>query len=379
VTDQNTVLGGVGRNASTLELFFDLVYVFAITQVVSLIHGDPTAAGLAKGAFMLALLWWTWSIYTWTTNWTGTTRTSTRLFLLAAMGGTLFMAMAVPDAFGEGSQWFGIAYFVVRVLAAVFYWVASRPFPEQRAAFSTFFPLSFAAALLILIGGFTSGPWLWALWIASALLDLFSALNAGRGTWAIDPKHFAERMGLFVIIALGESVVGIGITAAGAERDLVHTAAITVSFIIVTGLWWSYFDRAAPHVERHFLSLQGQAVGRFARDAYSMLHYPLIVGIVFVAVAAEDIVAHPDEALEPASRFALTVGIALVLLAIVATAFRAFRVLTVERATAATLIIVLGIVAGGLTSLALASLVATVLVGALVWEYFRSWRKIPSV
>jgi low temperature requirement protein LtrA len=131
-------------------------------------------------------------------------------------------------------------------------------------------------------------------------------------------------------------------------------------------------------VEQHFRSLQGQAPGRFARDAYSILHYPLIVGIVFVAVAGEDIVAHPDEVLGSASRFALTVGVALVLLAIVATAFRAFRRLTIERTTAAALIIALGIIAGGLTALALASLVAVVLVGALVWEYFRSWRKVPS-
>jgi low temperature requirement protein LtrA len=378
VTDQDNVLGGVGRNASTLELFFDLVYVFAITQVVVVIRGDPTAAGLGKGAFLLALLWWTWSIYAWTTNWTGTEGTATRLFLLAGMGGTLFMAMAVPDAFGEGSQWFGISYFVVRILAAAFYWAASRPFPEQRAAFKTFFPLSLVAALLVLVGGFASGPVLWTMWIASALLDLFSALNAGRGTWAIDAKHFAERMGLFVIIALGESVVGIGLTASGVERDLVHTTAIAVAFIIVAGLWWSYFDRAAPYVERHFRSLHGQPRGRFARDAYSLLHYPLVVGIVFVAVAGEDIVAHPSEVLEPASRFALTVGVALVLLAITATAYRAFRYITVERSVASALIIALGAAAAGLTALALGSLVAAILVGALVWEYFRSWKKVES-
>ena len=378
MTEKDLVPGGVGRNASTLELFFDLVYVFAITQVVAVIHHDPTAAGLAKGAFLLALLWWTWSIYTWTTNWTGTEGTPTRLFLLAAMGGTLFMAMAVPDAFGEGSQWFGIAYFVVRVLASGFYWVASKPFPEQRAAFFTFFPLSFAAAALVLVGGFASGPWLWILWIASALLDLFSALSAGKGTWAIDAKHFAERMGLFIIIALGESVVGIGLTAAGVERDLVHTAAIAVAFIIVAGLWWSYFDKAAPYVEQHFVALHGKARGRFARDAYSLLHYPLVVGIVFFAVAGEVIVAHPDEVLEPAIRFALTVGVALVLLAIVATAFRAFRRITIERSAAAAIIIALGIVGGGLTALALASLVATVLVSALVWEHLHSWTKVPS-
>ena len=144
-------------------------------------------------------------------------------------------------------------------------------------------------------------------------------------------------------------------------------------------MWWSYFDRAAPYVEQHFQSLHGKPRGRFARDAYSMLHYPLIVGIVFVAVAGEDIVAHPDEALGPASRFALTVGVALVLLSIVATAFRAFRRITIERTVAAALIIALGIVGGGLIALALGSLVAAVLGGALVWEYLRSWRKIESV
>ena len=378
MTDKDNVRGGVGRNASTLELFFDLVYVFAITQVVSVIHSDPTAAGLAKGALLLALLWWTWSIYTWTTNWTGTQGTSTRLFVLAAMGGTLFMAMAVPDAFGEGARWFGISYFVVRMLAAGFYWVASKDYADQRAAFYTFFPLSFTAAALVLVGGFAGGTWLWALWIASALLDLFSALNAGRGTWAIDAKHFAERNGLFVIIALGESVVGIGLTAAGVERDIVHTSAIAVTFVIAAGLWWSYFDKAAPYVEQRFVSLHGKARGRFARDAYSLLHYPLVVGIVFFAVAAEDIVAHPDEALGATGRFALTVGVALVLLAIVATSFRAVRRVGIERTTAAFVIIGVGLVGGSLSALSLAAIVATILVVALSWEHAHPWTKAPS-
>ena len=378
MTDEENIRGGVERNASTLELFFDLVYVFAITQVVSAIHSDPTGAGLAKAALLLALLWWTWSIYTWTTNWTGTEGTPTRLFLLAAMGGTLFMAMAVPDAFGEGARWFGISYFVVRMLAAAFYWVASKEFPSQRAAFYTFFPLSFIAASLVLVGGFASGSWVWVMWIVSASLDLFSALNAGRGTWAIDAKHFAERNGLFVIIALGESVVGIGLTAAGVERDALHTAAIAVAFIIVAGLWWSYFDKAAPYVEQRFVSLHGKARGRFARDAYSLLHYPLVVGIVFFAVAAEDVVAHPDEILEPTSRFALTVGVALVLLAIVATSFRAVHRVGIERTTAALVIIGAGFLGGSLSALTLAATVAVVLVVALSWEHAHPWAKAPS-
>ncbi len=114
---ENIVRGGAERNATTLELFFDLVYVFAITQVVGFIHHEPTAVGLAKGAFLLLLLWWTWSIYTWTTNWTGTDTAAIKLFLLATMGTTLLMATAVPDAFGESSTQFGITFFVVRLLA----------------------------------------------------------------------------------------------------------------------------------------------------------------------------------------------------------------------------------------------------------------------
>jgi len=120
------VRGGTERNASTIELFFDLVYVFAITQVVGFIHGEPTFAGLGKGAFLLFVLWWTWSIYTWTTNWSGTASTKIRLFLLATMATTLVMAMAVPRAFDESSALFGTTFFAVRMLAAGLYWFDTR-------------------------------------------------------------------------------------------------------------------------------------------------------------------------------------------------------------------------------------------------------------
>jgi low temperature requirement protein LtrA len=154
----DAVPGGTERSASTLELFFDLVYVFAITQIVALIHADPTVLEFARGAFLLGLLWWTWSIYTWTTNWTGTEGAPIPLFVLAAMGATLVMALEVPNAFGDGSRWFGVKYFVVRMLAAGFYWFASKSYPTQRAAFATFFPLSFLGALFVLIGGSSMRP-----------------------------------------------------------------------------------------------------------------------------------------------------------------------------------------------------------------------------
>jgi low temperature requirement protein LtrA len=368
------VLGGEGRNASTLELFFDLVYVFAITQVVSFIQEDPTITGFAKGAFILGLLWWTWSIYTWTTNWTGTQGVPIRLFLLAAMGATLLMSLAVPDAFGEGSIWFGVTYFAVRMLAMGFYWVASKNHPTQRSAFIKFAPLSFVAAFLITVGGFLDTPWLGILWVAGAGLDVFSAINAGKGTFAIDAKHFAERFGLFVIIALGESIVGIGLAAADVPRDLIHVVGLAVMFVVAAGLWWSYFDKAAPLVETVFALKTGKARSRFARDAYSMLHYPIIVGIVFFAVAAEDVVAHPEAPLSTTVAIAMALGIAMVLVSMAASVFRTItRVFLVRIATGSGLIVLLWLT-NGIDAVVTAAIVAVVLVGELIWEHTHYWR-----
>ncbi|MCL1692657.1 MAG: low temperature requirement protein A [Actinomycetia bacterium] len=373
MTDSHPVRGGTQRNASTIELFFDLVYVFAITQVVGFIHGDPSVYPLASGAFLLFLLWWTWSIYAWTTNWTGTESTSIRLFLLTAMGVTLLMALAVPDAFGDGSRWFAVTYFIVRVLAAGFYWVASKDFPEQRAAFFTFFPMSFVAAFLVLVGGFLAAPWLAVLWIGGAALDVVSVVFAGKGTWAVDAKHFAERNGLFVIIALGESIVGIGLAARSEALDPVLIPTVGIAFIVAAALWWSYFDRSAPHAESYFLSTEGQERGRFARDAYSVMHYPLVVGIVFFAVSAEDVVAHPTEVFAHTSRLAMSLGVALVLVSLVVIVFRSTRHVAVARLVAAFAVMLLGWLGGSLTAGAFTTVVAAILLITLASEHLVPW------
>jgi low temperature requirement protein LtrA len=329
------VRAGIGRNASTLELFFDLVYVFAITQVVALIHDDPSLVGLGQGAFLLFLLWWTWSIYTWMTNWCGTEATMIKLFLLATMGATLLMGMAVPGAFGETSTTFGIAYFVVRTLAAGLYWFESKDYPAQRAAFFTFYPISMVGALLVLIGGFAEGATLVVLFGLGGAVDLLGAANAGRGTWAVDAAHFAERNGLFIIIALGESVVGLGLTAAGLDLGPGRMAALAVAFVGVATLWWAYFDRVAPEAEQSFKLLTGSAPGRFARDVYTLIHYPLVVGIVFFAVGLEEVVAHPAEATATVTRVTIAGGTTLVLFSVAAIAFRANRRVATELLIAA--------------------------------------------
>jgi low temperature requirement protein LtrA len=373
MTDDLTVRGGTDRPASTIELFFDLVYVYAITQVVGLLHDGSDTTALAQGALILWLLWWTWGIYTWTTNWTGTDDTPTRMFLLATMGATLLMSLTIPDAFGGGAQWFGVLYFAVRMMAGALYWHASGEHPRQRAAFMTFFPAATFAAALILIGGFLDPPWLTVMWVAGGIVDLIAAASAGRGTWAVDPHHFAERNGLFIIVALGETIVGIGLSAAGVERDAIHIAAVVVGFVIASSLWWAYFHRAAPLLEDALASATGQARGRIARDAYSLLHYPLVVGIVFYAVAAEEIIAHPTDPLDQFGRLALSLGVSLALLAIAASVFRVTHRIPTIRIATALVIMGIGAIAGTWNAVAFAVSIAIVVACSLVLTQLRPW------
>jgi low temperature requirement protein LtrA len=367
------VRGGTGRSADTIELFFDLVYVFAITQVVGLIHRDPTLTGLAKGAFVLFLLWWTWSIYTWTTNWSGTGSPLIKMFLLATMATTLVMAMAVPEAFGESSTLFGITYFVVRVLAAGLYWFESKEYPAQRAAFLTFFPGSIVASLFVLIGGLVQDTALLVLFLIGGAGDVISAVNAGRGNWAVDAPHFAERNGLFIIIALGESIVGIGLTATAVDLDPRHVVALMIAFAGVATLWWSYFDRAAPQAEHQFSRLTGQPRGRFARDVYTLIHYPLVVGIVLFAVGLEDVVAHPGDVLDQVARITIAGGTALVMVSLAAVTLRAMGRVAPERVAASFGLAALVWVGSDWTAVVFAAVSVGVTMVALVLESSRPW------
>jgi low temperature requirement protein LtrA len=212
-----------------------------------------------------------------------------------------------------------------------------------------------------------------------ASLDVFSAINAVKGTFAVDAKHFAERMGLFVIIALGESVVGIGLAAAHVPRDTIHLVALGLMFVVAAGLWWSYFDKAAPFVETVFVLKTGKARGRFARDAYSLLHYPIIVGIVFFAVAAEEVVVHPDEALSTVIGVAMALGVAMVLVSTVASVFRWIpRIFLLRVAMGIGLILVVW-VTSGISAVATGAIVAAVLVIELTWEHIHHWQGAETV
>lgn len=357
---------------SPLELFFDLVFVFAITQVASLLRADHTLAGFGRGALILAMVYWGWSLFTWALNGTGTRRLFVRVGLLVAMATILLMAVVIPDAFASRGEYFAAAYFAYRMIGTAVYYLAADS--AQREALTSFFPVATLAALVALVGGFAGEeirPWIW---LVSLVIDFVATRAAERADWHIQAGHFAERYGLLVIVALGETVIAIGVGLSGAEVSLALGVTLVAGFTAVAALWWSYFDWVSSGVEAHLRSLQGIAQGAFARDAYTLVHLPLISGIVLFSVALEEIAAHPDDHLEAYGRWVLTAGIGFVLFAFMAAAYRVARRLPIERLAAAAAIALVALLGGGLAARSLLVIVALILVVALFVETVR-WKQ----
>src|SRR5919198_2440423 len=200
------------RRTSYLDLFFDLVFVFAVTQVTSLVAHDPTARGFAHGALVFGLVWWAWSGYAWMTNAIDVERTETRMLMLAATGGSFFMAILLPDAFGDDGKRFVLAYLFVRVLNVGLYLGGLRG-DAQQAAMLRLAPFFLVAPLVAVPGAFVDSRARAAIWLVSLAIDVVGTLTAAGSGFRVSPAHFAERYALFVIIALGESVVAIGVSA----------------------------------------------------------------------------------------------------------------------------------------------------------------------
>lgn len=323
------------RKTSYLELFFDLVFVFAFTQVTALILEDTSLAGFARAALVLALVWWAWSAYTWMTNAIDVESSVTRLMVFAAVATGFFMALAVPDAYQDGGVWFAVAYFVVRILnSALFSW-GVRDDPGNLRATFRLAPWFLAAAFVALAGGFVDSdlrPWIW---LASLAIDVLGTLTVARAEWRISPSHFAERYALIVIIALGESVVAIGIGTAGLERDATYALSVVVAITGVVALWWAYFDFTAVAAERALRGASPERRGPLARDVFTYFHYPVVLGIIFYAVAAKKTLEHPLDPLSRAGRWALGLGIAFFLLGFALMRFRVIRRVAWERIGAA--------------------------------------------
>jgi len=310
------------HEVTPLELFFDLVFVFAITQVTSLLAHDPTWHGVLRGMLVLAAVWWAWTGYGWLTSAIDVDEGGVRLAMLAATAMMLGVALAVPRAFGGDAVLFGAAYLLVRLLHLGLSAFVGRDDPDRRGALLRFAPTAIVGASLLLVAGFLDGDERVAVWVVALAVDYLGPVVIGVGPgWLVAPKHFAERYGLIVLIALGESIVAIGV-GAGFELVTGMIVAAALGIVVVSALWWLYFDVAAIFARRRLVRASGVERARIALDAYTYLHLPMVAGIVLFALGLRTTLRHYGATLDTVPALGLCGGTALYLLAHVAFLFR---------------------------------------------------------
>jgi low temperature requirement protein LtrA len=300
------------QRVTFVELFFDLVFVFCVTQVVTLLHGHVDAASAGSALLVFWLVWWAWTQFTWALNAANTEHPRVQIATLLATALAFLLAIGIPRAIGSTALWFAVPYVAVRgVGLLVYYWVA-RTNPLQRRAVRVFGLLSLGGLAAVLIGARAGGALQFTFWGLAILLDLLAAGVGGQlDGWDLRPEHFAERHGLIVIIALGETLIvaASGLVAAPPAPLAMATGLLAVA--VSCALWWSYFCQARSAFEHALEARQGSARSRLARDAFSVLHFPMLCGIIAMAAATEVALAHPDEPLDVATRLALGGGAVL--------------------------------------------------------------------
>jgi low temperature requirement protein LtrA len=282
---------GDEERVKPLELYFDLIFVFAVTQVTGLIVEDPTWAGLVRGLVVLGVLWWAWTAYAWLTNTVDPDEGVVRITMFGAMGAMLVASLAVPDVFGDDAFLFACMYALVRIAHLVLYAFAGWGDRALLGALSRLGAGTAAGVGLLFVASALDGPLQAGVWALALALDLLGAYIGGGRGWRLSPAHFAERHALVMIIALGESIIAIG---AGAPRELGVgvIAAGTLGIAIACTLWWAYFDVVALVAERKLHEAKGTAQLTMARDSYSYLHLPMVAGIVLYAVGVKKTMEH---------------------------------------------------------------------------------------
>jgi low temperature requirement protein LtrA len=287
-----------------VELFFDLVFVFAITQLSHSLLADLSLRAVLQIGLLLLGVWWIWIYTTWVTNWLDPQRLPVRLCLFALMFIGLVMSACLPKAFAERGMAFATAYVLMQIGRTLFFlWAVRAERLSMRRNFQRILVWLSLAAVFWITGALAEGELRLGLWGAALTIELISPAlyfwvpGLGRSTladWDVDGAHLAERCALFVIIALGESLLVSGATFASAPWSASTALAFIVSFVGAVAMWWLYFDKG-EHAGVHRITTAADP-GRHARVAYTYLHLPIIAGIIVSAVADELVLAHPDHA-----------------------------------------------------------------------------------
>jgi len=356
------------ESVTPLELFFDLVFVLAFTQATALMAEQPTWEGLAKGLLVLGVMWWAWVGYSWLTSVVDPEEGTVRVAIFAAMAALLVAALSIPEAFGDRGLLFAIAYGGVRAAHIALFVIASRDDPGLRHSVTGLAMSTAIGTGLLVAASFSDGELQGALWALALALDMGGPLVIDASGWRLSPRHFAERHGLVLIIALGESIVAIGV---GAEHgvDAGVVAAAVLGIVVAAMLWWMYFDIVALVSERRLVQAQeGRVRNEMARDSFSYLHFPMVAGIILVALGMKKTLEHVDEPLKLVPAFAMLGGAAVYSLAHVAFRWRNVHTLNTRRLGLAVLLLALVPLAVEMPALATLALLATLLVALVSYE-----------
>jgi low temperature requirement protein LtrA len=362
---------GAEPRVTPLELFFDLVFVFAITQVTGFLAAEPSWARLVQGLAIMAVLWWAWESYVWLGNTAASDEGLVRVVMLSAMAAMAVVSLAVPSAFGDEALVFGVAYLAVRLLHLAMYAVVSRDDPTLRAVIVRLAASALPAAALLTLAGVLEGSARDACWILALAVDYGGLAVGGVEGWRVAAGHFAERHGLIIIIALGESIVSVGVGAGGLPLDAGLVTAALLGMVVAGVLWWAYFDVVALVAERRLRAAEPLARVRMARDSYTYLHLPMTAGIVLFAFGVKKTLAHVGDDLDGVAAAGLCSGVALYLLALSAFKRRNVGSFNSPRLCAAAALGAVGVAATELPALASLALVALVGVTLIAYEVVR--------
>jgi low temperature requirement protein LtrA len=323
------------QRVTPLELFFDLVFVFGLTQVTTVLSNDATWMGLAHGLLILVALWWAWASYAWLTNAVDPEEAAVWGSVIVAMAAMFVAALAVPEAFGRHGVVFGASFFLVNLMYLTLYALSARGDRDLLDAILRIAPSSLVGSGLILAAGFVHGGGRALVWLAALAVGLFAPLFDRLRGWHLRPAHFVERHGLIVIIAIGESLVAIGLGARGTPLGAKVIVAAVLGLAVAASFWLSYFDFFPIRAQQLLAERHGAARIALARDAYTYLHLPMITGIVLFAFAMKATLAHVGDELGTIEAISLGGGPSLYLLAFVGIRFRVSRSVRGGRSVAA--------------------------------------------
>ena len=364
---------------TNVELFFDLVYVFAVTQLSHHLLNNPTITGALQTALLLAMVWLVWAYTAWVTNWLDPRRMPVRLLLIALLLVTLVMWAAIPEAFGSRGLIIGIGYAVTQIGRSVFALMALWDGP-LRQNFQRILAWCMVSGALAVAGGIVTGPARGWLWLAAVGVDLLGGVagfytpGLGRSAttdWTIEGNHLAERCQAFILIALGESIVVIGATLSRQLESGVsaaEAAAFLIAVIGSVGLWWLYFDRSAEEAARVIAASADP--GRLGRTAYHLIHPVMVAGIIVIAAADQVVLSRPGTVGAATTAWLILGGTALFIAGHAAFKIAVWRVVPWSRLAAVAVLGLLGLAAPQLSALALGACAAAVVIAVAVLDHY---------